>query len=168
MSSRALSCGTKGLRRFRHSTQVALHCLRILLHVCVAIPTLGQVERGSFLPLSQLCCVELVCTQFAVAVAALVQTLLPCLFLSTSHTLRQLGTANIAFHCFCDIPVPSPHIEALGIKCLARQIFATDHTLHFCILLGGLRPTNVAFRVPSKITAASPRTQARRIKCFAR
>ena len=168
MISRSLSRRTEGVRRLRRTAQVAFHCLRILLHVCVAVPTLGQVQRRSLLPLSQLCCVELVCRQFAVAVAALVQTLLPCLFLSISHTLRQLGPASVAFRFVCDILVPSPHIEALGIKCLARHFFATDHTLHFCILLGGLRPTSVAFRVPIKITVASPRIQARRIKCFAR
>ena len=100
MSSRSLSRRTEGVRRLRRTAQVAFHCLRILLHVCVAVPTLGQVQRGSFLPLSQLCCVELVCRQFIVAVAALVQTLLPCLFLSISHTLRQLGTASIAFRFF--------------------------------------------------------------------
>ena len=108
------------MRRFRQPAQVALHCLRILLHVCVAVPTLGQVQRGSFLPLSQLCCVELVCRQFAVAVAALVQTLLPCLFLSISDTLGQLGPASVAFRFFRDNPVPSPHVQALRIKCLAR------------------------------------------------
>ena len=38
--------------------------------------------------------------QFAVAVAALVQTLRPCLFLSISHAIRQLGPTSVAFHFF--------------------------------------------------------------------
>ena len=88
------------MRRFRQPAQVALHCLRILLHVCVAVPTLGKVQRRSLLPLSQLCCVELVCRQFAAAVAALVQTLLPCVFLSISKTIRQLGPTSAAFRFF--------------------------------------------------------------------
>ena len=88
------------MRRFRQPAQVALHCLRILLHVCVAVPTLGQVQRRSLLPLSQLCCVELVWKQFALAVAALVQALLPCLFLSISDTIWQLSPTSGAFRFF--------------------------------------------------------------------
>ena len=153
------------MRRLRRTAQVAFHCLRILLHVCVAVPTLGQVQRRSLLPLSQLCCVELVCRQFAVAVAALVQTLLPCLFLSIATTIRQLGRANVAFRFFCDIPVLPPHAQTLRIKCRGRQFLATDRTHDLCILCGRLRTTSVAFRDSSKITAASPRTQPRRIKC---
>ena len=105
------------MRRLRQTAQVAFHCLRIVLHVCVAVPALGQVQRRSLLPLSQLCCVELVCRQFTVAVAALVQTLLSCFFLSISDTLRQLRPASVAFLCVCDIPVPFLHIEALCIEC---------------------------------------------------
>ena len=120
MSSRSLSRKTEGVRRLRRTAQVAFHFLCILLHVCVAVPTIGQVECGSFLPLSKLCCVELVRKQFAVAVVAIVKTLFPCLFLSSSDTIRQLGPTSVAFRVFRNIPVPSPHIHALSIKCLQR------------------------------------------------
>ena len=65
--SRSLRCGTESVRRFRRTAQVAFHCLRNLLHVPVAVPTLGYVKRRTVLPLLQLCCVELVCKQFTVA-----------------------------------------------------------------------------------------------------
>ena len=78
------------MRRLRQTAQVALHCLRIVLHVCVAVPALGKVQRRSLLPLSKLCCVELVCRQFTVAFGALVQTLLPCFF--SEHFSREQVT----------------------------------------------------------------------------
>ena len=108
------------MRRFRRTAQVAFHCLRNALHVPVAVPTLGYVKRRTVLPLLQLCCVELVCKQFTVAIAAFVENLFPCLFLSIATTIRQLGPASVAFRLFRDNPVPSPHVEALRIKCLAR------------------------------------------------
>ena len=132
------------MRRFRRTAQVEFHCLRNVLHVPVAVPTLGYVKRRTVLPLLQLCCVELVCRQFTVAVAALVQTLLPCLFLSISHTLRQLGRASLAFRILCDIPVPSPHLHAARVKRRACQCFAADDTLHFGIVVGGVRPVTSA------------------------
>ena len=91
------------MRRLRNTAQVAFHCLRTVLHVGVAVSTFREVKHTSLLPLSQLCGVELVCRKFAAAVAALVQTLISCLFLSISHTIRKLGPT----HDF-------------GIKCMRR------------------------------------------------
>ena len=108
------------MRRLRLTAQVAFHCLRVVLHGPVAVPTLGEVKRRTVLPLLQLCCVELVCKQFTVAIAAFVQTLFPCLFLSIGTTIRQLRPASVAFRLFSDNPVSSPHVEALRIECLAR------------------------------------------------
>ena len=155
---------TEGTLRLRDTAQIAFHFLLIGLHVGVAAPTLREVQCSSLFPSSQLCCVEHVWIQFTVAVAALVQTLLPIFFLIISHTLRQLRIASVAFRILCDIPIPSSHTETVGVECRACQCFATDHTLHFSILFGRLRPTSVAFRVPTKIAVSSPRTQARRIK----
>ena len=155
------------MRRLRQTAQVALHCLRIVLHVCVAAPSLGQVQRRSLLPLSQLCCVELVCTQFAAAAAGLVQALLPGLFLSISHTLRQLSRASIAFRFFV--------ISLFLLHILKRSASNTEHCIfcdrpHTPLLhsLGMASPNKRCLSRPSKMTAASPHTQARRIKCFAR
>ena len=128
---------TEGTRRLRDTAQIAFHFLRIGLHVGVAAPTLGQVQRRSLFPSSQLCCVEHEWRQFTVAVAALVQTLFPGIFLSISHTLRQLGRASIAFRFFCDILVPSPHIETVGVECRACQCFPADDALHFGVVVGG-------------------------------
>ena len=55
------------MRRFRRTAQVAFHCLRNVLHVPVAVPTLGYVKRGTVLPLLEVCCVELLCKQVTVA-----------------------------------------------------------------------------------------------------
>ena len=140
------------MRRLRRTAQVAFHCLRVVLNGPVAVPTLGEVKRRTVLPLLQLCCVELVCKQLTVAIAAFVQNLFPCLFLSIATTIRHLGTASVACRILCDIPVPSPHIDTVGIERRACQCFAADDTLHFGVLVGGVRPVNsgptsfVAFR----------------------
>ena len=85
----------------------------------------------------QLCCVELGCRQCTVANAALIQTLLPCMFRSIATTIRQLGEASVAFRILCDIPVPSPHTETVGVECRAWQCFAAGDTLHFGVVVGG-------------------------------
>ena len=133
---------TKGTRRLRDTAQIAFHFLLIGLHVGVAAPTLREVQRSSLFPSSQLCGVEHVCRPQTVAVAALIQTLLPSVFLSISHTLRQLGRASLAFRILCDIPVPSPHLHAARVKRRACQCFATETTLHFGVVVGGVRPVN--------------------------
>ena len=75
--------------------------------------------------------------QCTVADAALIQTLLPCLFRSIATTIRQLGRASIAFRFLADIPIPFPHIETVGIERRACQCFAADDTLHFGVVVGG-------------------------------
>ena len=50
-SSRSLSARTESVRRLRLQAQIASHCLRIRLHVRVAVPTPREVERRSIFPL---------------------------------------------------------------------------------------------------------------------
>ena len=85
----------------------------------------------------QLCCVELGCRQCTVADAALIQTLLPCLFRSIATTIRHLGRASIAFRFLADVFVPSPHIQTVGVECRACQCFPADDTLHFGVVVSG-------------------------------
>ena len=106
------------MRRLRQTAQVALHCLRIVLHVCVAVPALGQVQGRRLHEVSQLGCVEFVCWYCTVADRALVQGLLvKRILLSMSRTLRQFRGASIAFGFFAHVPVSSPSCEAMRVKC---------------------------------------------------
>ena len=90
----------------------------------------------------ELYCVELGCRQCTVADGALIQTLLPCVFRSIATTIRQLGIASVAFRNPGDIPVLSPRLHAARVKRRACQCFAADDTLHFGVLVGGVRPVN--------------------------
>ena len=146
------------MRRLRQIEQVAFHCLRIVLHVCVAISALGQVQRRIFFPFSKLLCTELVWREVAVADAALVGALLPSLFLSMCRTLRQFRGASNAFGFFCDFSVFSQQGQPVGVECRDWQMFATHHALYFCC------PTSVAFRLSGCIVVLPPRTQACWIK----
>ena len=59
------------------------------------------------------------------------------MFRSIATTIRQLGEASVAFRFLADIPVPSPHLETVGIERRAWQCFAADDTLHFGVVVGG-------------------------------
>ena len=126
----------------KYSVEVSSHCLNFVVsNLC------GSSSLLQSLHLYKLC--------FHVCFSA---------FLTRSGSLAQ----QAVHFAFCDIPVPSPHIEALGIKCLARYLFARDNTLHFCILYGRLHPASVACCFFYDILVPSLHIQALGIKWLAR
>ena len=85
----------------------------------------------------ELACVELECRQCTVADAALIQTLLPCVFRSIATAIRHLRKASVAFRFLADVSVSSPHLQAVRVKRRACQCFAADDTLHFGVVVSG-------------------------------
>ena len=145
----------ESVRRFRQSAEVALHCLRVVLQVCVAVPALGQVQGRRLHEVSQLGGVELVCWHCTVADRALVQGLLvKRIFLSVCSSLRLFRGARNAFGFLADLSVFSPQNQPVGVECRDWQLFATHHALYLRC------PTTIAFRLSACIVVLPPRTQA--------
>ena len=97
--------------------------------------------------------------------------MLPRVFRLIATAIRHLGKASIAFRFLADIPVPSPHIETVGIECPGWPCFVADDTTddrsNFSIDVRGQAfcRASVACRISCDMLVPAPHIETVGIEC---